>query len=104
MDWGANAVELTREKKGYPKSAYCPSVEETTRWGTRLSRPGFQHYVANPTRQRKSVGTRRTGAKGRKMPIHAKCSGCQSHVVLVDNIVDRNWPLYINKLTIIEWP
>lgn len=92
MDWD--------EPLRYPKSAYCH--EKLDRWKGKF--PGVKHDISNPARQRKSVGTRRVGTKGRKMPTRGSCTNCEHAVVLVDNMVDKNWPLYIDKLVITEWP
>jgi hypothetical protein len=62
------------------------------------------HWIDNPAHVRKSTGTRRVGKKGRKMPTRGKCAGCNEQLVLIDNMLDIDFPLYINKLIIAEWP
>lgn len=99
MDWD----DLDREMRGYPNSSYCPPQPGKI-YGRRAPFNTIQHYIGNPTKQRKSSGTRRVGNRGSKMPTRGRCSGCHTHIVLVDNPVDKNWPLYIGKHIITEWP
>lgn len=91
----------------YPPVAYCPPSEFDKSFMQGAHPEKFKrapHRMNNPVQQRKTAGTKRVGPKGRKMPTRGTCTGCSANVILVDNYIDPNWPLYIEKHVIREWP
>lgn len=65
-------------------------------------REGHVHDIWEQAKARKQHGWRRIG--GRKTSIRGECHRCKNTVILIDNPDNPAAPLYIEPLTIHEWP
>ena len=97
MDWTADANALVNATLWHPEAAECGDFG--------LFRNSI-HWIENPAKVRKYTGTRRVGRKGKKVPPRGTCAVCKREVVLIDNLrnPDSDWPLYVSKLVVSEWP